>query len=391
MPVLSACPICESTRLRPFLFRESVPVHQNAVTDTDQAALAMERGSLSVACCENCGFVFNRAFDLAKMAYGESYDNEQTHSPVFRQYVDELADHLLHERNVRNSRIVEVGCGNAYFLHKLVDDPAMGNTGVGFDPSYDGPVPEEPERLRIERRFYDAECAGMPADVVVCRHVIEHVPNPVGMLDAVRCALQDSPHAQVYFETPCVDWILRRNVFWDFFYEHCSYFSARSLATAFQRAGFHIERVNHVFGQQYLWLAGQVAESHPSPVLDPGPTPALASAFGIHEREVFGRAHSALAEKAQQSKLAIWGAGAKGATLANLIDPERRLLDCVIDINPNKQGRFLGGSGHPIVSLAEAQHRGVLAALLMNPNYRAEVERMIHTSGKTLALLDVRW
>ena len=70
------------------------------------------------------------------------------------------------------------------------------------------------------------------------------------------------------------------------------------------------------------------------------------------------------------------GAGAKGVTLANLLDAQARRFDCIIDINPNKQGCFIAGTGHEILSLEDASARGVEAALLMNPNYRAEIAAM---------------
>src|SRR5213078_3046347 len=95
---------------------------------------------------------------------------------------------------------------------------------------------------------------GLPADVVVCRHVIEHIPRPLDLLRAVRQAVAARPHARVCFETPCVEWVLRNQVVWDFFYEHCSLFSAASLATAFRAAGFEVTDVRHVFHGQYLWL-----------------------------------------------------------------------------------------------------------------------------------------
>ena len=71
-------------------------------------------------------------------------------------------------------------------------------------------------------------------------------------------------------------------------------------------------------------------------------------------------------------RVALWGAGAKGATLANLVDPEGELIDCVVDLNPSKQGGFIPGTGHPIVSYTALPVRDVRTAILMNPNYRAE-------------------
>src|SRR5262249_62391260 len=59
--------------------------------------------------------------------------------------------------------------------------------------------------------------------------------------------------AKVFFETPCVDWILDNLVVWDFFYEHCSLFTRQALGRALARAGFAVGRIAHAFGGQYLW------------------------------------------------------------------------------------------------------------------------------------------
>ena len=134
MSSVERCPVCEHTAVHGFLRRESVPVHQNEVMRTRQAAREAEMGTLDLAVCERCGFVFNSAFEPRKLKYGASYDNTQTCSPAFRSHVDGLARYLLEEQQVRTSSIVEVGCGDAYFLRKLVDDAALGNTGIGFDP-----------------------------------------------------------------------------------------------------------------------------------------------------------------------------------------------------------------------------------------------------------------
>ena len=88
--------------------------------------------------------------------------------------------------------------------------------------------------------------------------MIEHVPQPVPLLRSIRQTLANASVSQVFFETPCVEWILRNQVLWDFFYEHCSYFSADSLSVAMQQAGFQVQNVRHVFGDQYLWLEATI-------------------------------------------------------------------------------------------------------------------------------------
>jgi hypothetical protein len=89
-----------------------------------------------------------------------------------------------------------------------------------------------------------------------------------------------------------------------------------------------------------------------------------------------------------QGKVALWGAGAKGATFANLVDPECTLLDCVIDINPNKQGCYVPGTGHPIVAPGKLPERGITHAILMNPNYRDENLALLAEANMSITLID---
>lgn len=362
-------------------------MHQNSLLADRAAARAVTRGDLVLVACHGCGFVHNRAFDSGRLSYGAEYDNAQTHSPAFRDYVDGLVRRLLDDDGVRGRRIVEVGCGDGYFLRRLVDDPALDNTGIGFDPSYGGPAAED--RLRFERRFYDADCAHEVADVVVCRHVIEHVPDPVAMLNTVRLALANSRHARVYFETPGFEWIMAGDAIWDLFYEHCNYFTASSLTAAFEAAGFTVARVDHVFGGQYLWLEARLADDAVAPPIDAGALAAAAAQFGAREAATLARLDHELGTLAAGRRAAIWGAGAKGVTLANLLDPVGDRFDCVIDINPNKQGGYIAGGGHKIVGLQEALDRGVDVAVLTNPNYRPEIEAMVGAAGAALDLIDL--
>lgn len=382
------CPLCESRRLLSFVRRERVPVHQNLVCSSLLAARSVARGDLDLVVCEDCGFVFNRAFDLSRLAYGADYDNSQSCSAYFEGYLDDLVNDLVERQGVRNSTVVEVGCGKGQFLKKLISYPGASNCGFGFDPSYVGPDVGSDGRLMFRRCYYDDACVDVAADVVVCRHVIEHVPEPLALLRSVRAALAHSPTARVFFETPCVEWILRNRVVWDFFYEHCSLFSAASLSAAFQRTGFAVSRVDHIFGGQYLWLEARLAADAVVCESAPSKTVLLARAYAVDEPRLRKRWLGRLSELKVQGPVALWGAGAKGATLANLIDPECTLIDCVVDLNPNKQRRYLPGTGHAIVAPSELSRRGVRHAVLMNPNYRAENLQLLNNAGIELDLID---
>ena len=384
----SKCPVCQSNLVTTFLKRERVPVHQNLVMKDQRSAVAIPRGDLTLVVCEECGFVFNQAFEPSALSYGEDYDNTQSFSPVFAEYLSDLAQHLVFEKGIQNCRVVEVGCGKGLFLRKLTE--VGGNTGYGFDPSYVGPATDLDGRLHFEKRYYGPECAETSADVIVCRHVIEHVPNPLDLLDTIRQTLANSPRAKVFFETPGVEWILRNQVIWDFFYEHCSYFSADSLTTAFEATRFKIESLQNVFGGQYLWVEARLSiEEPPRVTRKPALIPNLAKQFALSERKLRGVLGERLQGLGGKGQVALWGAGAKGATLANLVDPERKWIACVVDLNPGKQGHYLPGTGHPIVGYQELAKYGVETAILMNSNYREENLALLQESSLNVELIDL--
>jgi SAM-dependent methyltransferase len=384
---MQRCPVCDSNLIAPFLVRGSVPVHQNLVMADRVSATEINRGNLTLAVCEDCGFIFNQDFDGSKLSYGKEYDNTQTYSPSFESYISELARSLIYDKNVQNCSVVEVGCGKGSFLTKLVESEEWGNTGYGFDPSYVGAETVLDGRLKFEKRYYDSECANIHADVVVCRHAIEHVPDPLSLLFSVRQALVHSPNARVFFETPCVEWILRNQVIWDFFYEHCSYFTAESLATAFEVSGFQVESVEHIFEGQYLWLEAKIPAEKPAVTKKPAFISTLANQFATSERELISKWEIKIQELAIQGKVALWGAGAKGVTFANMIDPDRKWIDCIIDLNPNKQGKYIPGAAHPIVNYHDIADRGITTAVLMNPNYHQENLVLLKAANLNIDLL----
>jgi 2-polyprenyl-3-methyl-5-hydroxy-6-metoxy-1,4-benzoquinol methylase len=383
---MSICPLCESSDLFVFLERQAVPVHQNLLMESAVAARAIPRGDLRIACCRRCGFVTNTAFRDELLQYGDGYENDQTCSPFFEQHVEGLVTRLL-DAGVRQKFIVEVGCGRGYFLRRLCERGA--NRGVGFDPSYTGVDVVDEGRVTFVRDFYGADHTSVRPDIVVCRHVIEHVREPLALLKSIAAALVAGPGTYVAFETPTVEWILGNLVIQDFFYEHCSYFSAHSLAFAFARAGFSPRSVETVFRDQYLWMQATFDGAQTNTQPDTASTDRLvaqAARYREHETERITLLRSRLEAMRRDGPLAIWGAGAKGTTYLQLVDPNATLVDCVVDINPRKQRHFIPGTAHPIVGMDELQKRGIRNAVVMNANYIPEIHALVAQAGLDLRI-----
>jgi len=383
-----ACPVCRSEDLLEVFARDGVPVNQNIVFDDAEAAANIAMRDVRLLHCAACDFVFNGAFDPDAVAYDERYDNAQLDSPAYAAYIDGLVAYMLDECGLRAARVLEVGCGKGEFLRRLVGAPGSAVRGLGFDPSYTGPESDLDGRWIVEQRYFSPGIEHFETDAILCRHVIEHMPDPRAFVRSIVEAAAGSPAARYFFETPSVEWILDERAFWDVFYEHCNYWSERSLRRVYEEAGLHVDGLRRIWHDQFLWIEGRRGS----------PTDAKTTAEGSDLRErllAFARAEATqrdrlLAEMTSGSgTIALWGAAAKGVTLANLLDPDRSLIDCLIDINPNKQGKHVAGSGHPIVAPATAVARGVERIYVMNPNYLLECERMLRSLGSSADVRNV--
>src|SRR5690606_26104910 len=150
---------------------------------------------------------------------------------------------------------------------------------------------------------------------------------------------------------------------------------------AFQQAGFYVDAVRKIFGGQYLWI-----EAHPTNKVEPlerlkdTRTLEMVDNFRSSYEKIEERWREQLLELSQKGKLILWGAGAKGVTFANLFDSQRKLIQNIVDVNPNKQGKYLSGTGHQIISpskIKDIYHNEPLVVLVLNPNYKDEISDIL--------------
>jgi hypothetical protein len=122
---------------------------------------------------------------------------------------------------------------------------------------------------------------------------------------------------------------------------------------------------------------------------DAGDIPVLAQEFAIMENNLKKNWQEQIELLNKKGGVAIWGAGAKGVTFANLVDPNQEHIACVVDVNPRKQGHFLSGTGHPIVKFHALPSYRVTTVILMNPNYHEEVAGLLRDAKMDIQILDL--
>ncbi len=380
-PDRSRCPVCATAHPVAMLFQEETPVLQLELYPTRREAREGALGTLDLVVCLVCEFIWNRSFDPRKVAFGHRYESDQTHSDAFSSYVDAVVERVLSALPDRG-HLLEIGCGQGYLLERVASragDRLEGATG--FDPAWRGR--RTIARTEIVPRAFDASSARdllRVPDVVVARHVMQYVPEPMGFLRAIRAAMGGTGAAgRLFLETRDVEYSLRRGAVEDFCYETCSYFASDSLASALERCGFSVERIDRLFEDQYLLVEAAAVSEAPgrSPPIEPGGILELARRYAANAEALREALRERLRDARRRGKVAIWGAGTKGVALANLLDHGAEHLECLIDVNPNKQNRFLPRSCHPVVDPQAAVDRGVRTAFVANAVYEREITDLV--------------
>lgn len=384
---ITKCPICNSNNLKLFLVRKNIPIQLNVILRDKGSALNFPRGDLELVLCKNCEFIFNRCFDSSIMNYRDNYDNTQCFSNYFDNYLEEIIKYLLNEKKINNNKILEIGCGKGQFLKKLISYTKFNNEGFGLDPTYMGPTNLFEGKLKFEKRYFTEKDTSLNFDILICRHVIEHIPNPKSFICTISQSLSNSKNPILFFETPSVEWILENRVIWDFFYEHCSYFSKNSLINLFEMEGFKIDNISNNFGNQYFWIESSNKKKKKENFVYNDNTKELIIRYKNSERRLIKKLKKMTEEIAATKTVSIWGAGAKGVTFANLVDPFCNLISSVIDINPNKQGRYLPGTGHQIIDFKDIKKYNIDSVILMNQNYFDEVKTILKQSNINIEIL----
>ena len=386
----SICPSCTSRGLKIFYEVRNIPTNSMLFSNYEEA-VNLPLGDIRLGFCKSCGFISNVDFIPSNLDYASPAPEEQGYSATFNDFAQRLAKQLVKTYSLQNKCILEIGCGRGDFLALLCE---LGdNFGVGIDPS---PVIGKIEssvsdRLTFIQDFYSDRYSNLEADLICCRHTLEHIYDTAEFLKTVRKALTKNLDSAVFFEVPDATRILNEGAFWDIYYEHCSYFSLGSLARLFRSCKFELQNLRKDYFDQYLLIeAKPISQTSEKSYKIEESVPEIAENVKNFSRLCkkkldFWKNYLQQIQK-NQKRVIVWGSGSKCIGFMTTLNIKEE-IEYIIDINPNRQGKFIPGVGKEIMAPEFLKDYKPDAVIVMNPVYCNEINKMLVDMGVTAELI----
>lgn len=315
----------------------------------------------SLGYCADCRHVSGSydsplAAEAYERVYRELYSHHAPTALSERQTRwQELVAAWLLERVPAGARALEIGCHDGHLLRLLAD---AGLAVEGVEPSPFAEVARG-RGLAVRQEFFRADALDAGSfDLVVLRHVLEHVPEPAAMIAGAARLLR--PGGLLYVEVPNSLVSLEQRIYPEFHVDHLSYFTPASLRSLLSRAGVgRVVRLESAWA--YINFPFLCCLAAFGPV--PAPVHAEFQDFAIGRTlAAFGDRFPAYLSNVRAlvsgGRVGVWGAGVLGTQLA--IDGGwSEEAAWVVDPNPVNQGLRLSVTGHRIHAPATLDEAGV--------------------------------
>jgi hypothetical protein len=322
-------------------------------------------GKINLKYIKKYNFFYNSSFDNNKIKYNKNYNNDQSASKVFKNHLFEVKK-IIDKKFDQNTRICEVGCGKGFFLNLL---EKKYKKIVGYDTSYEG------KKRNIYKRYLTINDK-IDSDLIILRQTLEHIPNYFKFLKMLKKISTSDPY--ILIEVPDLDWIIKKQAFWDITYEHVNYFSKKTFQKMFNGSF----KIRSLFKGQYLFVLTKLSKLNLK--FDKNLKP-----LSVSVEKIFPKIKNKISdiEKINRENIFFWGGSTKTLMFLCHCNHKDKLLDkikFIVDIDIKKQEQYLQVVNKKIISPAKLCKyiKKNDTVVISNSNYLKEVKKYLQTNLK---------
>lgn len=362
--LLTKCVACGSEDLVPTLDLNDQPLANNFQHHPG----ASDAYPLAVNRCNNCNHLQLTHIVDPEVIY-KNYLYVSGTSQTYLDYMDWYAKFVLEiidtyiDKNSGIYNVLDIGCNDGSQLDAFKNILVPGLKKISFntygvDPAENLHAGTVAKGHRVELGFWNQAIADKfdcEFDVITSQNAFAHIPDPVEYLKLAKEKLKRS--GLVFISTSQADMVKNRE-FDTIYHEHISYYNVASMKALAERAGLFLIDVikTPIHGTSYIFVLSQRGLRSMSVVN----FLAMESAVGLDRDETYTDWANDVRKLLDDLRKSVdtlrqlgytivgYGAAAKGMTLLNA---SKIHLDCVIDDNPLKQGRYCPGTDIPVVGI----------------------------------------